>query len=110
MTHLTLLLQAAPAPSGGSMANTILMIVAMVAIFYFFMIRPQSKRQKELQKAREALKPGDKVITSGGVYGIIREINTANNQVTLEVWEGSKIKIDINNIFTIPENQTPEKK
>lgn len=106
MTFLTLLLQA-PGMSSGVM--NILMIVAMIAIFYFFMIRPQSKRQKELQKAREAMKPGDKVITSGGVYGIVREINTTNNQVTLEVWEGVKIKIDFSNVFALPENAQDKK-
>lgn len=83
---------------------SILMIVLMIVIFYFFMIRPQTKRQKELQKARDAMKTGDKVITSGGMYGIIREINKANGQVTLEVWEGVKVKVDINNIFSVEES------
>lgn len=83
----------------------ILMILLMVGIFYFFMIRPQTKRQKELQKAREAMKPGDKVVTGGGIYGIVREINTTTNQVTLEVWEGVKMKVDFNNVFAIPENK-----
>ena len=82
---------------------SIIMIVLMVVIFYFFMIRPQTKRQKELQKAREAMKAGDKVITSGGMYGIIREINKPNGQVTLEVWDGVKVKVDINNIFSLEE-------
>lgn len=78
---------------------SIFMIVLMIVIFYFFMIRPQTKRQK----AREAMKAGDKVITSGGMYGIIREINKANGQVTLEVWDGVKVKVDINNIFSLEE-------
>lgn len=82
---------------------SIFMIVLMIVIFYFFMIRPQTKRQKELQKAREAMKAGDKVITSGGMYGIIREINKTNGQVTLEVWDGVKVKVDINNIFSLEE-------
>lgn len=85
----------------------ILMIVLMIAIFYFFMIRPQSKRQKEVQKAREAMKPGDKIITSGGIYGIVREINTTTNQVTIEVWDGVKMKVDFGNIYAIPtDNKT----
>lgn len=109
MTFLSLLNLFLQAPGKSSGMMNILMIVAMIAIFYFFMIRPQTKRQKELQKAREAMKPGDKVITSGGVYGIIREINTTNNQVTLEVWEGVKVKIDINNVFALPENNQEKK-
>lgn len=87
----------------------ILMIVAMVAIFYFFMIRPQTKRQKELQKARQAMKAGDRVITSGGVYGTICDINTTTNEVILEVAEGVRIKIDFNNVFALPDTTQAKK-
>ena len=99
---LQAILLQAPAPQGNALMS-IFMIVLMIVIFYFFMIRPQTKRQKELQKAREAMKAGDKVITSGGMYGIIREINKTNGQVTLEVWDGVKVKVDINNIFSLEE-------
>ena len=68
--NLSIMLDAA----GQSQWSGILMMVVIVAIFYFFMIRPQQKRQKEIQKAREALKVGDKVITAGGIYGKIKEI------------------------------------
>ena len=54
---------------GGSGLMQILMIVALFAIFYFLMIRPQSKKQKEIRKFREGLQNGDKVITAGGIYG-----------------------------------------
>ena len=60
---LQAILLQAPAPQGNALMS-IFMIVLMIVIFYFFMIRPQTKRQKELQKAREAMKAGDKVITS----------------------------------------------
>ena len=73
MNLLSILLQA-PA-TGGSQWSGILMMVVIIAIFYFFMIRPQQKRQKEIQKAREALKTGDKVITAGGIYGRISAIH-----------------------------------
>ncbi len=108
MTLLTLLLQASPVGGNSGMMN-ILMIVAMVAIFYFFMIRPQTKRQKELQKARQAMKAGDRVITSGGVYGTIRDINTTTNEVILEVAEGVRIKIDFNNVFALPDTTQAKK-
>ncbi len=89
----------------GSGMSSILMIVAMVAIFYFFIIRPQSKQQKKLQEARKAMKPGDKIMTSGGIYGTIREINTENNQVTIEVWEGVKMKVDFNQVYALTESK-----
>ena len=66
MTLSTILLQAQAQGSGWT---SIIMMVALIAIFYFFMIRPQQKRQKEIQKAREALTNGDKVMTAGGIDG-----------------------------------------
>jgi len=95
MDLLTILLQAAK--SGSSQWSGIIMMVVIVAIFYFFMIRPQQKKQKAVQKAREALKTGDQVITSGGVYGKIKEIGDVFMMV--EVANGINIKIDKTSIF-----------
>ena len=72
MTLLTILLQQQGQQGAGW--SSIIMMVALVAIFYFFMIRPQTKRQKEIRKFREALSVGDKVVTAGGIYGKIKEI------------------------------------
>jgi preprotein translocase subunit YajC len=63
----------------------------MIGVFYFFMIRPQMKKQKELKKFREALKPGDKVVTIGGIHGKILEISDAT---VLIQSEGTKIRLD----------------
>ena len=77
MTTLITLLQAA-APAAGQQAgggwSFWLMIILMFVIMYFFMIRPQRKQQKELEKFRNELKKGDKVITAGGIYGTVGEI------------------------------------
>ena len=51
-----------------------IMMILIFVVFYFFMIRPQTKRQKELQKQRESMKKGDKVVTAGGIYGEIKEV------------------------------------
>lgn len=75
----------------------ILMIVAMIAIFYFFMIRPQQKRQKEIRKFREGIKVGDKVITAGGIYGKVRNINDTTFQI--EIADGVKIIIDKGSVY-----------
>ena len=96
MTLLNILLQAQPA--GGGMGS-IIMIVALIAIFYFFMIRPQSKKQKEIRKFRESLKNGDKVITAGGIYGKIKEVSDKSNTVILEISDGVKIRIDKGSIY-----------
>lgn len=78
--------------AGGSGMMTIIMIVALIAIFYFFMIRPQSKKQKEIRKFREAMQKGDKVITAGGIHGKIREIK--DSVIVLEIDDNVKITVD----------------
>ena len=77
--------------------GSIFMIVALIAVFYFFMIRPQQKRQKEIRKFREGLKVGDKVITAGGIHGKIRNVNDATLQ--LEIADGVKIIIEKNSVY-----------
>ena len=69
-----------------------LMMILIFVVFYFFMIRPQQKKQKELQKQREALKKGDKVITAGGIYGIIKEVQETT--FLIEVAKDVTIKVD----------------
>ena len=94
-TILSILLQQ-PTQEGSGWGH-IIFIVALVAIFYFFMIRPQSKRQKEIKKFRDALKQGDKVITAGGIHGKIK--NVKENTVTLEIADGMNITIEKTSIY-----------
>jgi preprotein translocase subunit YajC len=68
------------------------MMVALIAVFYFFMIRPQMRKQKELKNYREALQKGDKVVTTGGIYGKIADID--ENTVNMEISHGVTIKVD----------------
>jgi preprotein translocase subunit YajC len=75
-----------------SMLGMFLPLVAIIVVFYFFMIRPQMKRQKETQKFRDALQKGDKVVTTGGVYGRIDEIK--DQIIMLEVAPNIKLKVD----------------
>lgn len=89
----------------GSGMSSMLMIVAMIAIFYFFMIRPQQKKQKEIKKAREAMKTGDRVVTAGGIHGKIREINDL--VCIIEVSPGVSIKVDKASVFPYVE-ETPK--
>jgi preprotein translocase subunit YajC len=75
-----------------SMLGMFLPLVLIIVVFYFFMIRPQMKRQKETAKFRDALQKGDKVVTSGGIYGRIDEIK--DQVVFLEVAPNLKLKVD----------------
>ena len=59
------------------------MMIAIFVVFYFFMIRPQTKKQKELQAQRESMKKGDKVVTAGGIYGEIKEVQETTFIITI---------------------------
>lgn len=95
MTNYVLAAQAA----AGSGMSMLLMMVAIFAIMYFFMIRPQQKRQKEIQKFRNSLEPGMEVVTAGGVHGTIKQVDDAKGTVTLEVASGVKIEVEKTHIF-----------
>ena len=99
MIENAILLDAAPAGAsagaGAGMMN-IIMIVALIAIF---MIRPQQKKQKELRKQREAMSKGDNVVTAGGIYGRIREIDENTNSMLIEVDKDVKIRVDRNSVY-----------
>ncbi|MFW6257778.1 MAG: preprotein translocase subunit YajC [Prolixibacteraceae bacterium] len=71
-------------------------LLLIVVVFYFFMIRPQMKRQKEIRNFRESLAKGDKVVTTGGIYGRIVEVK--ETYVVLEIAKEVQIKVDKNGI------------
>lgn len=77
---------------GGSMISTLLMFGLIIVIFYFMIIRPQSKRQKERQKMLDAMKKGDKVVTSGGIHGKI--IAMEDKTVLVEIADNIKVKVE----------------
>lgn len=110
MNLLTILLQAQEAgadviqdgastqQSGGGM-QLIIMMVVIFAIMYFFMIRPQNKKQKEIQNFRNNIKPGDDVVTAGGIYGTVKDVNDADLTLTVEIASGVKIKVSKSSVY-----------
>ncbi|MBO6216960.1 MAG: preprotein translocase subunit YajC [Prevotella sp.] len=92
----TLLLQA---QQGGSMMPMILMMVAIFAIMWLFMIRPQQKKQKEIRAFQNALTEGTKVVTGGGVYGTVKRVDLEKNIVEVEIARGTVINVDKNYVF-----------
>ena len=91
MNTLFVLLQEAQQPKGG-MFGSLLPLLLIMVVFVFFFILPQRKKAKETQKFRDELKKGDKVVTVGGIYGTILEVN--DNKVMLEIDKDVKIKVD----------------
>ncbi len=93
--------------AGGNGLSGILMIVAMIAIFYFLMIRPQNKKQKEIKRQRDAMKNGDRVVTAGGIHGRIREIK--EDTIIMEVAPNTSIKVDKTSVFPVAEAPAQKK-
>ena len=89
---------AAQAAQGGGM-SMILMLVIMFAIMWFLMIRPQQKKQKEIQKFQNSLQEGQQVVTSGGIYGTMKRIDLTTGTIDLEVAKGVTIKVDKGSVF-----------
>ncbi len=88
-------LQAQTGATGGSYSFLIMMGLIFV-VMYFFMIRPQQKKQKELARFRSSLQKGDKVITAGGIYGVISEVK--ESYVLIEVDSNVKLRVDKSSI------------
>jgi preprotein translocase subunit YajC len=90
------------APQQGNPFMPLIMIALMIAVFYFLMWRPQRKRQKELQKFQNSLAVGQKVITSGGIYGIVKDTKDGESFIVIEIANGVKVEIDRNHVFADP--------
>ncbi len=100
---LTILLQAAATPNSGmGQYGSLIMMALIFVVFYFFMIRPQMKKQKEIKKFRESITVGDKVITSGGIYGKVKDVKETT--VIVEIAENVRIKVDKNSVFATAED------
>jgi len=92
MSNLLNVLLMMPQGEGSNPLAQILPLVLIIAVFYMFMIRPQMKKQKELKTYRESLNKGDKIVTTGGIYGKIADIK--DQVVLVEIADKIRIKID----------------
>ena len=100
-----ILLQDAAGAAGqqqGSSWTFWIMMLLIFVVFYFFMIRPQTKKQKELQKQRDAMKKGDRVITAGGIYGEIKEVQ--DNALLITIAKDITIKVDKGSVYASAED------
>ena len=97
----------APAGEGQNPLTSLLPLVLIIVVFYLFMIRPQMKRQKELKNYRESLQKGDKVVTTGGIYGKIADIK--DQVVVIEIADNIRIKVDKSAILKDPGDLASQK-
>ena len=98
-------LQAAEAVQQPGMGSFWIMMLAMVAVMYFFMWRPESKRRKEMTKFREGLKKGDKVITAGGIYATVKEVK----EPTLLIEVDSNVTLRVDKNMVVADNSQLQK-
>ena len=86
----------------------LIMMIAIFAIMYFFMIRPQQKKQKEIRKFQNSLAEGSKVVTGGGIYGTVKRVDIAKNSVDVEIARGVVVTVDKNFVYADANSQTPQ--
>lgn len=96
---MTNIILAAQAQGDGGGYSMIIMMVAIFAIMYFFMIRPQQKRQKEIQKFQNSLEEGTEVVTGGGIYGTVKKIDLTKGIIEVKIADGVIIKVDKGYVF-----------
>ena len=96
---MTTLFLAAQAAQGGGSMSFLIMMIAIFAIMWFFMIHPQQKKQKEIRNFQNSLAEGTHVITGGGIYGTVRRIDVATNSVEVEIAKGTVIRVDRGYVF-----------
>jgi len=100
-TFALIYLQGTPAGQGSpNMLTGLLPLLLVFVVFYFFMIRPQMKKQKELTNYRNAITKGDKIITTGGIYGKVIEVS--DTVITIEIANDVRIRVDKNAILRDP--------
>ncbi len=95
MNHLlSIILMANPSGEAGkgSPYTSFIFLILILVVFYFFMIRPQMKRQKEIQKFRQSLNKGDKIVTAGGIHGKIKDIKETT--IDIEIADGVVITVE----------------
>ncbi|MBQ6779891.1 MAG: preprotein translocase subunit YajC [Treponema sp.] len=108
MSFVPFLQTAAAAPQQGNILMTVLPFVLIIGIFYLFIIRPQNKKQKETEKMISALKKGDKIITIGGIHGVVHQ--TKEKTVIVKVDDGTKIEFNRSAVASVVVDKPNETK
>jgi len=106
LAFILLQISGAGQPGKPSMMTSLIPLLLVFVIFYFFMIRPQMKRQKEMNNFRSSISKGDKVVTTGGIYGKVVEVSETT--VVMEIANEVKVKVDKSAVMRDP-SDLPQK-
>jgi preprotein translocase subunit YajC len=93
------MLLAAQASQGGGSMGFLIMMIAIFAIMWFFMIRPQQKKQKEIQKFQNELTEGTEVVTGGGIHGTVKSIDLAKNTVDIKIARDVVVTVEKTSVY-----------
>lgn len=96
------------APDSGGFMQTIILFGLIFVIFYFMIIRPQQKRQKERQKMLDALEKGDKILTAGGIYGTV--VGIEDKMVLVQIADNVKVKVERGSVGSVLKDAKPDEK
>ena len=107
LSNLVLLIQQSPAPQGGSFITALVPFILVFVIFYLLIIMPSRRKQKKHQEMVEQLKPGDKVITGGGIHGTVMGVQS--DKIELKIAANVKIDVTKNAIAVILGKKTETK-
>ena len=88
--------------AAGGLGSTVIMMVLMIAIFYFMLIRPENKRKKEAEQMRGAVKKGDKIVTIGGIVGVV--VDVKENRIVIET-SADQVRLELEK-WAISSNET----
>lgn len=101
-----ILAASAQAEAQGSGMSMLIMMAVLFVIMWFFMIRPQQKKQKEIQKFQNSLAEGTNVVTGGGIYGIVKKVDLVNGKIDIEIAKGVVITVDKAYVYKDPQSTT----
>ncbi len=107
MNFLFQILSAPATPGATGGMQSLIFLLLIIVVFYFFMIRPQVKKQKQATNFRNTLKKGDRVTTTGGIYGKINDVK--DRTVSLEIADNVVVKVDKTAVVADPGDQAPAK-
>lgn len=99
LINIIAMAQPAGGDSGGGIFSTLIMFAVIIGIFYFLIIRPQQKRQKDRQKLLDSVQKGDKVITVGGVHGIVEGVE--DKTLLIKIADNVKVKFERSSISSV---------
>jgi len=86
----------------------VVMLVLMFVIMWFFIIRPQNKRQKEIAKFQNSLAEGVRVMTAGGIFGTVKKVNIEKQTIEIELSKGVVVEVDKGHVFASASQELPK--